>query len=335
MRLLQLINANQERRVGLIKEPEIVLLKKTVTSTYQLFTEITNKDKEVNPTVDALTTKEKLEYDPIYKSKADWTILSPIDCPNDPMQCILSGTGLTHKASAENRNNMHESQKSGQLTDSMQMYLWGEEGGKPSYNAIGVQPEWFYKGNGHHLKAHGQLLKVPNYADDGGEEPEISGIYLISEQGHPYRIGFAQANEFSDHIMEKKNYLYLAPSKLRNCSVGPELVLNENFRSIPGKVSILRQGETCWSKEIHSGEEAMAHSLANLEYHHFKYAQHRIPGQLHIHFFGAGAFSFGDNVMLEDGDEMQVNFKNMGRPLINPIHIDKSDEIIPEIRTLK
>ena len=33
----------------------------------------------------------------------------------------------------------------------------------------------------------------------------------------------AQGNEFSDHRFEKKNYLNLAGSKLRTCSIGPEL----------------------------------------------------------------------------------------------------------------
>ncbi len=52
----------------------------------------------------------------------------------------------------------------------------------------------------------------------------------------------------------------------------------------------------------------MAHSLANLEYHHFKYANHRVPGQAHVHFYGADAFSFGEDVRLQDGDRMEVRW---------------------------
>ena len=78
----------------------------------------------------------------------------------------------------------------------------------------------------------------------------------------------------------------------------------------------------------------MAHTLANLEYHHFKYAQHRIPGQLHVHFFGAGAFSFGENIVLQPGDEMHVEFEYMGRPLVNALQFDSSERAIPEVRTL-
>jgi hypothetical protein len=230
---------------------------------------------------------------------------------------------------------MNDQKQAASLTDSMKMYLLGEEGGKPAYNEIGVQPEWFYKGNGLNLKGHGDTLSVPNYANDGGEEPEIAGVYLISSQGTPHRIGFVQGNEFSDHIMERKNYLYLAPSKLRNCSIGPELVIDGRFDSLKGRVKISRKGNAVWSKDLQTGEEAMAHSLANLEYHHFKYDQHRIPGQLHIHFFGTGAFSFGENVVLQEGDEMSVSFDTMGRPLVNPIHIDHSKEQILHVELLK
>ena len=230
---------------------------------------------------------------------------------------------------------MHEQEKVQSLTDSMKMYLWGEEGGKPGKNTIGVQPEWFYKGNGLNLKGHAQPLIVPDYADDGGEEPEIAGVYLISEKGIPHRLGFVQANEFSDHVMERKNYLYLAPSKIRHCSIGPELVLTARFDSIPGTVSIFRGGKTHWSKPIRTGEEAITHSLENLEYHHFKYDQHRIPGQLHIHFFGADAFSFGENIKLQHADEMYVSFQNMGRPLINPVVIDDNTPKMHKVEVLK
>jgi hypothetical protein len=251
------------------------------------------------------------------------------------MHCMIAGTGLTHKASAANRQKMHESEKAQRLTDSMKMYKMGEEGGKPAEGEIGVQPEWFYKGNGLNLKGHGQPLIIPNYADDGGDEPEIAGIYLVSSLGVPTRIGFVQGNEFSDHIMEQQNYLYLAPSKIRNCSIGPELVVDTNFDSIHGHVKIVRDGSSLWSKDIHTGEDAMAHSLANLEHHHFKYDQHRVPGQLHVHFFGASAFSFGEQIQLENGDEVQISFENMGRPLINPIAIDGGEQQLHKVRTLK
>jgi hypothetical protein len=70
----------------------------------------------------------------------------------------------------------------------------------------------------------------------------------------------------------------------------------------------------------------MCHSLANLEHHHFKHTEHRRPGDVHIHFFGADAFSFKDRLRLEDGDVMTISFEGFGRPLRNPIRIDRSEQ---------
>ncbi len=51
----------------------------------------------------------------------------------------------------------------------------------------------------------------------------MAGIYVIGPDGTPFRLGFAIANEFSDHVVEKQNYLWLAHSKLRPASLGVEI----------------------------------------------------------------------------------------------------------------
>ena len=211
------------------------------------------------------------------------------------------------------------------------MFQWGIDGGKPKPGRIGVQPEWFYKGAGTILRAHGEALDVPPFADDGGEEAEIAGVYVIDGDGNARRVGFVMGNEFADHMMERKNYLYLAPSKLRHASIGPELIVGANFGNVSGNVSIERKGKTVWAKKIKTGEKNMSHSLANLEYHHFKYETHRRAGDVHIHFFGADAFSSGEGIMLEDVDVMVVAWKGFGRALRNPIRIDKSREKYIEV----
>lgn len=333
MRLLQLSHADFGRRVAKVDNSDLILIDSEYASSYKLFEKIIKQETSPEPFISKRLTDSVLNYDDIYLGKTPWKIRPAFDHFESPLACLLSGTGLTHKASAENREKMHQELEEGELTDSMKMYLWGQEGGKPASRTPGVQPEWFYKGNGTSLKAHGEPLEVPSYADDGGEEPEIAGIYLVSEDGIPYRIGFAMANEFSDHVMEKKNYLYLAPSKLRNCSIGPELVLNTDFLHIDGQVSIYRQEMKIWSKNIKTGESNMCHSLENLEYHHFKYDQHRIPGTVHIHFFGADAFSFGEGITLQDGDRMSVGFDGFGRPLVNPVRIHQKKETTVSVRS--
>jgi hypothetical protein len=225
---------------------------------------------------------------------------------------------------------MHQAQEA-KLTDSMQMYQWGLDGGHPESGTVGVQPEWFYKGTGNILRAHGEPLEIPHFGNDGGEEPEVAGIYIVDKNGKPWRIGLTTGNEFSDHVMEKKNYLYLAPSKLRSCAIGPELVLTADFEDVKGTVSITRGGNLIWSKEIQTGEKNMAHSLSNLEHHHFKYPGHRIPMQAHIHFFGADAFSFGDKIQLQEGDIMNVEWRGLGRTLKNPLTFSKEEERIVSV----
>lgn len=323
-RLVQLSHPTNGRQLALVQEPSLVLLSGS-TSVYDLAVEAINNGKDIISLIQQNLTNTYLEYDSLYEGLTEWTLLPSFDCPGNSYSCLVSGTGLTHKNSALNRQVMHQAETD-KLTDSMKMYQWGLEGGQPDPGSIGIQPEWFYKGTGAILRAHNQPLIVPPFANDGGEEPEIAGVYISNKMGQPFRIGFTTSNEFSDHIMERKNYLYLAPSKLRNCAIGPELVIDNDFLDMKGTVSIHRNDKVIWSANINTGEKNMAHSLANLEYHHFKYAEHRQPFQCHVHFFGADAFSFGGGIKLEAGDEMHVHWEGMGRPLINPIVINTGKE---------
>ena len=334
MRLVQIIHPEEGRKVAIVEEPELLIVK-GFSSIYELANVAIHGDGNLTGLLKQKKSDKTLPYEEVYEGASEWQLLPAFDHPFDPLHCLLTGTGLTHKASAENRQKMHEAQADAELTDSMKMYLWGVEGGQPASGEIGIQPEWFYKGNGSILRAHGQALEIPGFGDDGGEEPEIAGIYLNDEDGKPWRIGFATANEFSDHVMERKNYLYLAPSKIRTCSLGPELVITKEFKNVKGKVAVQREGNTLWEKAIKSGEENMAHSLANLEYHHFKYQNHRQPGQVHIHFFGADAFSFGEGIALEEGDWMEVQWEGMGRPLKNRLTITPRKETMFSIDFLE
>src|SRR5689334_17454895 len=330
MRLAQL-SRGEDRRVAVVENGQLQLL--TAPSIYALAQEAIQKKERLTAIVAKRLGQETLAYDPVYAGDSDWRLLPSFDHPDDPAHCMVSGTGLTHKASAENRAAMHK--QTAELTDSMRMYQMGIEGGNPPVGQIGIQPEWFYKGNGSIVRAHGEDLEIPPYGWDGGEEPEIAGAYVISPAGVPFCVGLTVANEFSDHRMEKKNYLYLAPSKLRNCSIGPELVVGENaFDNVPGTVKILRDSQCLWQKDIRSGEANMSYSVANLEHHHFKYATHCRAGDTHIHFFGADAFSFGEGLALEHGDIMEVSFPSFGRPLRNRLAIHRGPETLVSVERL-
>ncbi len=257
-------------------------------------------------------------------------LLAPLTHP-DPAHMLLTGTGLTHLGSASTRSAMH-AKADDQLTDSMKMFKWGVEGGKPGPGQIGVEPEWFYKGDGSWLVAPGQALSLPAYAHDGGEEPEIVGIYVIGDDGTPFRVGFAIANEYSDHALERQNYLWLAHSKLRQSSFGPELLVGDLPADVQGTSRILRDGAVLWEKDFVSGEQNMSHSIANLEYHHFKYPGFKRPGDVHVHFFGTATLSFADQVKPQPGDVFEIAAVGFGQPLRNPLVAAESCK--PEIKAL-
>ena len=246
-------------------------------------------------------------------------LTSPID-HGDPAHLIMTGTGLTHLGSAEGRDKMHRAAADAEKqTDSMRMFLEGVEGGKPAEGARGQQPEWFYKGDGSGLVAPGAALTMPDFAQDGGEEPELAGIYLIGPDGTPFRLGLCLANEFSDHVTERHNYLWLAHSKLRQASLGPELLVGTPPAHIEGMSRIHRDGEVLWEKPFLSGEANMSHSIANLEAHHFKYDLFRRPGDVHVHFFGTATLSFSDGVATREGDMFEIEAAPFTLPLRNTL----------------
>ena len=245
----------------------------------------------------------------------------PITHP-DLAHMHLTGTGLTHLGSAATRNAMHAKLDGAEvLTDSMRMFQMGLAEGRPAPGEVGVQPEWFYKGNGHSAVAPGAALTSPGFALDGGEEPELAGIYLIAADGSPARVGWALANEFSDHVTERINYLFLAHSKLRQASFGPEILVGDLPADVRGASRIWRGGVAIFDKPFLSGEANMSHTFANLEHHHFKYDLFRHPGDLHVHMFGTATLSFADGVKPQAGDVFEIEAEAFGLPLRNPLAV--------------
>jgi hypothetical protein len=251
---------------------------------------------------------------------AEGRLLPPITHP-DPAHLQVTGTGLTHLGSAATRDAMHQKLAGGEatLTDSMKMFRMGLEAGKPRPGEVGVQPEWFYKGNGTMLAGPGEPLAMPAFAEDGGEEPEIAGVYVIGPGGRPFRVGFALGNEFSDHVMERRNYLYLAHSKLRASAIGPEILVGQLPADIRGTSRIRRGSAVLWEKPFLSGEANMSHTIANLEHHHFKYDVFRQPGDVHVHMFGTATLSFADGITPQPGDVFEIEAAAFGLPLVNPL----------------
>jgi hypothetical protein len=338
-RLVQLTDGTS-RRVALVDEPTLRLLD-GVSSIYELATLAAETGDALSGLAEGRASGRALDYDEIYAGRGPWRLLPPIDHPAEPARCIVSGTGLTHFGSARDRHAMHAGVRAqagdaqpGDLTDSLKMFQAGVERGRPAAGEVGVAPEWFYKGVGTMLRGHDDALVVPRFAEGGGEEAEIAGVYLIGGDGTPCRIGLAAGNEFSDHCFERRNYLNLAGSKLRSSAIGPELALAPAFDVVPGEVSIERRGERIWTRAVASGEAEMSHSLRNIEHHHFKFDAHRRPGDVHVHFFGAHSLSFGEGISLEDGDVMCIRFDGFGRPLRNTVRVEPAGDRPVDVRPL-
>jgi hypothetical protein len=255
------------------------------------------------------------------------TLLPPVTHP-DPAHLHATGTGLTHLGSADARDRMHAA-AGAEVTDSIRMFRDGMAGGRPAPGSVGAQPEWFYKGNGHAMAAPGGDLSMPPFAEDGGEEPELAGLYLIGPDGTPHTLGFALANEFSDHVTERRNYLLLAHSKLRAFSVGPALRLGPPPADIRGTSRVLRSGREVFAGAFLTGEANMSHTLANLEHHHFKYDLFRRPGDVHVHMFGTACLSFAAGVATEPGDVFEIAAPGFGPPLVNRLVRAPGDPAVP------
>ncbi|HEY0940414.1 MAG TPA: AraD1 family protein [Steroidobacter sp.] len=308
-------SAGSQRFVALVDDVGVARKVRGFVSIYELAQAALDSGSSLAAIVEARIAEEKLDLQELQASNR---LLAPIDHP-DPAHLYLTGTGLTHLGSAEGRDKMHKAAAGGTLTDSMRMFNMGLEGGKPAVGKVGVQPEWFYKGNGSCVVATGEALPSPDFALDGSEEPEIAGIYLIDAEGNPHRLGFCLANELSDHITERGNYLWLAHSKLRHAALGAELLTGELPADVRGTSRILRDGKPLWEKPFLTGEANMSHTIANLEHHHFKYELFRRPGDVHVHFFGTATLSFAEGVQTREGDVFEIQAPPFNVPLRNPL----------------
>lgn len=331
MRIVQL-QTDRGRRLGVINGDKILDVTEIdgtpkLRSTYEAFQLADERGLSLSDLLAprAKETPRRFDYKFVLANEPHGDkpyLLPPLDHP-DPYHTLVTGTGLTHLGSMKSRDEMHVTTEAAAApkTDSAKMFEMGLAGGKPAPGERGVAPEWFYKGNGTILRGPREPLDIPEFALDGGEEPEIVGCYVINKLGMPTRLGFSLGNEWSDHATEKINYLYLAPSKLRTCSIGPELNTDWDFQEVSLRCTVTRGKQQLYdSGPLFSGERHMSHSLANLEDHHFKYLQHRQPGDVHLHFFGTSKLSYSTrDWTFENGDVVKVEATGWSAPLTNRV----------------
>ncbi|MGH7185183.1 MAG: AraD1 family protein, partial [Pseudomonadota bacterium] len=265
MRIIQYRDVRGRRQVGMVEaDGEHAVTLKGIATVYELANTALARRVRLVRLARELATGRRVDYTGLLEAGQ---VLAPLDHP-EPARFLITGTGLTHTGSAAARHKMHTATHGSGApeSDSMKIFRMGIEAGKPAKGKIGVQPEWFFKGTGLCVVAPGAVLPLPAFALAGAEEPEVVGLYIIDAGGKPRRIGYSLGNEFSDHVTEAQNYLYTGHSKLRACSLGPELLLGELPQDVRGKSRVIRNGKTLWEDDFLSGEANMSHSVANLEH---------------------------------------------------------------------
>ena len=283
-RLVQIIHPDYGRRAALVAGDELHLLA-TYRTTYDFALAAIETGQKLRDLLSTDLTGIVLDYREVYGLKSGWQFLPSFDHPRGVSKCLVSGCANAHNVSA----------------------------------ARPAAPPWFTKGNGMHLRAHGEPLRIATSDLSGAEEAELAAVYLIDSQGIPRRVGLTPGNEFADPAMAEGDGRLLSRAKLRPCAIGPELALDLDFVDIAGSVSIERGGVPIWSKEIVTGEKHTAFTLAELEHSHFQFDAHRIPGDAHVHFLGGSVSSYGDGIRLDQGDEVVIEWQGFGRALRNPI----------------
>jgi hypothetical protein len=280
-RLVQLDHPGFGRRVALVDGADLHLLG-TYRSIYQFAQVTLETGHRLRDILSTDLTGIALDYGPVWSLETEWRFLPSFDHPHETGRCLVSGAGLTHAATGSDRG-----------------------------------PALFYKGSGLVLCAHGDPLAVPEFAAGGAEEAEVAAVYVVDRAGVPRRVGLTPGNEFCDPAQAEAHPAAHAHSKLRPCSIGPELWLDAAFEEISGAVSVRRGSEPLWSAELLTGNRHTRYPLEEIEASLFRHAGHRRPGDVHIHFLGSPATSYACGVRLQPGDEMMVAWEGFGRPLVN------------------
>jgi hypothetical protein len=161
MKLLQYSDGGRTR-VARVEDNGAVLPLAGVESTYQLARKAVNERRTLEQVAAAEAVEAPIAYAELL---SEGRILPPLTHP-DPSHCLVSGTGLTHLGSAAARDSMHAKidKQDDALTDSMKMFKWGVEGGKPASGKSGVHERVFRSALQARRKVRGVLIQKNHVA---------------------------------------------------------------------------------------------------------------------------------------------------------------------------
>ncbi len=87
-RLVQLVHPQIKRRIALVQEPSLLLLK-DMSSIYHLTLEAINEGKKIKDIINLYLTNETLDYSSVYNGESEWKLLPSFDHPENVMNCFI------------------------------------------------------------------------------------------------------------------------------------------------------------------------------------------------------------------------------------------------------
>ena len=170
---------------------------------------------------------------------------------------LVSGTGLTHLGSAKDRQAMHGVAES-ELTDSMKMFRWGVDGGRPAPGQVGHRTRVVLQGE--RVRSCAPTASRSSclpYGEDGGEEAEIAGVYIIDARRTPVAHRHVQRQRILRPSVREAELSQSGQLEASHVFARPGAGRRPDFESVAGKVAIERDGAIVWSKDIITGEANM------------------------------------------------------------------------------
>src|SRR5579871_3789195 len=108
LRLVQCRNTNGERIVARVDGDRLNVLAPFATL-YEFANHAIAQAQTLGAIINDSVSDLSLDYNAVYGGASEWKLLPPLDHPHDPAHCLVTGTGLSHRKSADNRNAMHAS----------------------------------------------------------------------------------------------------------------------------------------------------------------------------------------------------------------------------------
>ncbi|MCV9877498.1 hypothetical protein [Brenneria izbisi] len=180
-------------------------------------------------------------------------------------------------------------------------------------------PSWFFKGFANSLKMNDEVIKLSEAAVSVCEEAEIVLIYYINAESLPIYLGFTFGNDLTDIGQIRGNPSHLSYGKLADSAIHPFIFLAPPPAKIIGDVSIYRDNEKIWSRDIINGSEVLAYPVEKMMSKLWMHHSLCVPGMVHYVYIGADKNSIDFGVKIKNNDKVNIEFPDYNVLISNSI----------------